>query len=64
MIKLFIRFGLLYFLVLSLKSFGAQTYPLVNIELELQIAKTNINNEINSIVTSDTSTTNFQRRIG
>lgn len=38
MIKLIFRFSLFYFLVLSLKSFGAQTDSSVNIELEPLIA--------------------------
>jgi hypothetical protein len=38
-IKLIFRFGLYCFLVLSLKSYGAQTDLLVNIELEPQIVK-------------------------
>lgn len=39
MIKLIFRFGLFYFLVLSLNSFSAQTDSLINIELEPLIVK-------------------------
>ena len=39
MIKLIFRIGLFYFFVLSLKSYGAQTDSLVNIELGSKIVK-------------------------